>query len=182
MSSQIGAFTFQQTLRTHTLHRLSDAQPSEPSAQRSDTPSHLSSISQTRQIADLSALASSLEEIAHKHARNEKLLSDVVHITTEIDEMKDSAGADTKPLDNALSSLQTLDESLKTYQQSLSVEADTLSRPAANPNSSNQALKQASNEITTEQVATKTALLKQTAAVYMKGFAGLSGLLPILFD
>jgi len=134
--------------------------------------------------------------LGHSHALGRLTISDDSYLPDKADrvlainqllENIDSSnqtedGPTSASLNDALSSLQALDISLDHYQNMLSTEADNLTRPTGSTARTSQELKQTEKQIDTQQAATKTALLKQTAAVYLKGFAGISGLLPILFD
>ena len=98
----------------------------------------------------------------------------------EISAPSDAIAA-TASIDVLLSTIQTLDKSLDDYEQVLAEQADSLTSLTGGQDTEEYGLKQLEKQIDAEQMTTCTAL-KQIASASLGGFAGHSGLLPILAD
>jgi len=114
-----------------------------------------------------------------------KLAIDRIDISTPAGAM---TASDT--LDMALSALEGLDISLDAHERELAAQADSMTSLSGRHTSADE-LKQREKQTETannpdqsgtSQMATRSALLKQMASASLDGFAGYSGLLPILSD
>ena len=137
--------------------------------------------------AEFDSRRSAIDRLSAAIGKYEKAVPTSLAATeTELDKIEISAPSDaiaaTASIDVLLSTIQTLDKSLDDYEQVLAEQADSLTSLTGGQDTEEYGLKQLEKQIDAEQMTTRTALLKQIASASLGGFAGHSGLLPILAD